>query len=234
FDSQAQGYKHRRKVKWITNKVYQYKSNSLKGYKRLFRPDTFSPTKVWEFLLNEYARLYPELVDVFTKHNLLFENTKVNTESNDIEEIEDELSENEETINFWWLNANPKIWSISNHKEGDKQTYTTHNEKGNKRRIYKYFEQTKPGDLIIGYESSPTKQIKAIYEVTKGIHNTEVGEEIEFELVEKLEIPVTWNELKNINALQQCEVFINNQGSLFKLQEVEYDIIRDVIDTKNI
>jgi len=234
FDSQAQDYKHRRKVKWLTNKVYQYKSNSLKGYKRLFRPDTFSPTKVWEFLLNEYARLYPELVDVFTKHNLLFENTKVKTESNDIEEIEDELSENEEAINFWWLNANPKIWSISNHKEGDKQTYTTHNEKGNKRRIYKYFEQTKPGDLIIGYESSPTKQIKAIYEVTKGIHNTEVGEEIEFELVEKLEIPITWNELKNINALQQCEVFINNQGSLFKLQEEEYDIIRDVIDTKNI
>lgn len=234
FDSKAQDYKHRRKVKWLTNKVYQYKSNSLKGYKRLFRPDTFSPTKVWEFLLNEYARLYPDLVDVFTKHNLLFENTKVNTESNDIEELEDELSENEETINFWWLNANPKIWSISNHKEGDKQTYTTHNEKGNKRRIYKYFEQTKPGDLIIGYESSPTKQIKAIYEVTKGIHNTDVGEEIEFELVEKLEIPITWNELKNINALQQCEVFINNQGSLFKLQEEEYDIIRDVIDTKNI
>lgn len=53
-------------------------------------------------------------------------------------------------------------------------------------------------------------------------------------MVEKLEIPITWNELKNINALQQCEVFINNQGSLFKLQEEEYDIIRDVIDTKNI
>ena len=39
---------------------------------------------------------------------------------------------------------------------------------------------------MIGYESTPTKQIKAIYEITKGIHNTDKGEEIEFELVEKL------------------------------------------------
>ena len=137
-------------------------------------------------------------------------------------------------MNFWWLNANPKIWSISNHKEGQRQTYTTHNEKGNKRRIYKYFEAAKEGDLIIGYESTPTKQIKAIYEVTKEIHNTANGEEIEFELVEKLEIPVHWNDMKNIAALQHCEVFISNQGSLFKLTEEEYDIIREIIDNKNI
>ena len=198
------------------------------------RPDTFSPTKPWEFLLSEYARLFPELIPVFQKHNLIFNteqtiNTDTNGEDEDIEE-----NESSEPLNFWWLNANPKIWSISNNKEGELQTYTTHNEKGNKRRIYKYFEQAKPGDIIIGYESTPTKQIKAIYEVTKGIHNTDKGEEIEFELVEKLEIPVSWNELKNNPALQNCEVFINNQGSLFKITEEEYDIIREVIDNKNI
>ena len=60
------------------------------------------------------------------------------------------------------------------------------------------------------------------------------GEEIEFELVEKLEIPVNWNDLKNNPALQDCEVFKNNQGSLFRLTEDEYDIIREVIDNKNI
>ncbi|WP_269243472.1 AAA family ATPase [Flavobacterium limnophilum] len=234
FDKNTNGYNHRRKVNWITDKVYQYKSNAHKDYKTLFRPDTFSPTKPWEFLLSEYARLYPELVPVFQKQNLIF-NSEQNVKIDEVVEDED-LNEIEiaEPINFWWLNANPKIWSISNNKEGELQTYTTHNEKGNKRRIYKYFEQTKPGDLIIGYESTPTKQIKAIYEVTKGIHNTDQGEEIEFELVEKLEIPVSWNELKNNPALQKCEVFINNQGSLFKITEEEYDIIREVIDNKNI
>ena len=80
---------------------------------------------------------------------------------------------------------------------------------------------------MIGYESTPTKQIKAIYEITQGIHNTVKGEEIEFELIEKLEIPIHWNDLKNNPSLQECEVFINNQGSLFKLTEEEYEIIRD-------
>jgi len=235
FEGTKDNYKHRRKVKWITDKVYQYKSNTLKNYKNLFRPDTFSPTIVYEFILNEYVRLYPELAKIFAENNLKFSGENIGLTI--VAEPEVELEKNDddaEPLNFWWLNANPKIWSISNHSEGQRQTYTTHNEKGNKRRIYKYFEAAKPGDLIIGYESTPTKQIKAIYEVTNGIHNTANGEEIEFELIEKLEIPVHWNDLKNNAALQQCEVFINNQGSLFKLTEDEYDIIREIIDNKNI
>ena len=236
FDGVWDNFNHRRKVKWITDKVYQYKSNTFKHYKNLFRPDTFSPTIVYEFILNEYVRLYPELASVFAANNLKFAVEKSGTApivSEPFVEM-DEANEETEPLNFWWLNANPKIWSISNHTEGQRQTYTTHNEKGNKRRIYKYFEAAKPGDLIIGYESTPTKQIKAIYEVTKGIHITPDGEKIEFELVEKLEIPVHWNDLKNNAALQHCEVFINNQGSLFKLTEEEYDIIREIIDNKNI
>lgn len=237
YEENDNGYNHRRKVKWITDKVYQYKSNTIKKYKNLFRIDTFSPTKVWDFILNEYARLYPELIPEFEKNNIHYSTEKIgNTLISEGEEEYGEQSESEELeeLNFWWLNANPKIWQISKFEEGQRQTYTTHNEKGNKRRIYKYFELVKPGDLMIGYESTPTKQIKAIYEITKGIHNTDKGEEIEFELIEKLEIPVHWNDLKNDPALQNCEVFINNQGSLFSLKEEEYDIIREVIDNKNI
>lgn len=235
FDAKSEHYNHRRSVKWITDKVYQYKSNTLKKYKNLFRPDTFSPTVVYDFILNEYVRLYPELAKVFSENGLKFSVQSIDQNIVADPEIEMGKSDEEfEPLNFWWLNANPKIWSISNHNEGEHQTYTTHNEKGNKRRIYKYFSAAKPGDLIIGYESTPTKQIKAIYEVTKGTHNTAKGEEIEFELIEKLDIPVHWNDLKNNAALQHCEVFINNQGSLFKLTEEEYDIIREVIDTKNI
>ncbi len=61
-----------------------------------------------------------------------------------------------------------------------------------------------------------------------------INEVIEFELVEKLNVPVHWNDLQNNPALRDCEVFINNQGSLFKLTEEEYDIIRETIDNKNI
>lgn len=239
---ESETFPHRRKVNWITDLVYNYKPDTLKGYKTLFRPDTFSPTLVWEFILSEYVRQYPQLADLFDKYNLRYTSESGTGIIDDkpegvidqevITEIEDE---EEASINFWWLNANPSIWAISSYNEGDTQTYTTHNERGNKRRVYKYFQSVKPGDLVIGYESTPTKQIKAIFEISKAIHQTEEqGEVIEFILLEKLDIPVHWNELQNEPSLGNCEVFINNQGSLFKLTEEEFDIIREIIDNKNI
>lgn len=226
-------YAHRRKVRWITDRVYHYKSGSLKGHKSLFRPDTFSPTKAWEFILSEYIRLNLDLAGVFSQYQLQYSTVEETLATVDSEEEMDETEALEQ--NFWWLNANPHIWSITTFKEGERQNYTSRNEKGNKRRIYKHFETIAPGDLIIGYESTPVKQVKAILQATKGLHETEEGVEIiEFELLEKMDIPIPWDELSNHPGLQQCEVFINNQGSLFRLTEEEFDIIRDIIDTKNI
>jgi 5-methylcytosine-specific restriction protein B len=233
YDTNALDHNHRRKVKWITDKVYQYNANDLRGYKNLFRFDSFSPTKVWEFILKEYVRLYPDLKEVFDQNGLKYESDS----SRPVEQIT--IAETDDgdtgTANYWWMNANPAIWSISEFNEGERQTYTSRNEKGNKRRIYKHFEAVKPGDFIIGYESSPVKQIKGILEITKALHQSEEeGEVIEFELVEKLEVPVHWSELQNNPALKNCEPFINNQGSLFKLEEEEFDVIREAIDNKNI
>jgi 5-methylcytosine-specific restriction protein B len=190
----------------------------------------------WKIFKEKFEKynLTNELIIPEEKFQSLLNRTIQVKENRDVELPKDTSPEPDDDINYWWINANPKIWSISKHKVGEKQTYTTHNEKGNKRRIYKHFEATKQGDRMIGYESSPTKQIKAIYEITQGIHNTVNGEEIEFELIEKLEIPIHWNDLKNNPSLQACEVFINNQGSLFKLTEEEYDVIREIIDNKNI
>jgi len=164
---------------------------------------------------------------LYTHYELLEE------DEDDDEEFDDEII----AENFWWLNASPKIWSIDGHPQGKLQTYTTRNEKGNKRRIYKYFEAAIPGDLIIGYESSPTKEVKAIMRITKGIHQSEKegeGEAIEFEIVTRYTVPVTWNEVVNLGGLEECEVLNNNQGSLFKLKEEEFEIIRDRLDSKNI
>lgn len=230
YAGEDQDYRHRRTVEWITDKVYDYKSGDLKGPKTLFRRDAFSPTKVWQFILDEYVRLYPDLIPVFEKHNLSF---NIGSETSNVQ-TDEEVSEDEET-NFWWLNASPSIWKISGVEVGQKQTYTTRNERGNKRRIYKYFEAARPGDYMIGYESSPVKKVKALMQITKGIHQSEKeGEVIEFEVTEKFEVPVSWSELSGHPGLQECEVFINNQGSLFRLTEDEFDLIRDMLDTKNI
>lgn len=238
YEEVPDGYCHRRKVEWITNKTYSLRSGDLEGYKNLFRIDTFSPTKVYDFLLEKYVDQYPDLKKVFRNQSLIKSDSYLQQlEREERNRVAEDLMEYEtpEKLNFWWLNANPKIWSISSCSEGQTQTYATHNERGNKRRIYKYFEEVKPGDLVIGYESTPTRQVKALLKITKGIHTTETeGEVIEFQIAEIFEYPVNWNDLKGIPALKNCEVFINNQGSLFSLTEEEFDIIREVVDEKNI
>lgn len=42
-----------------------------------------------------------------------------------------------------------------------------YNDNGNKRRIFQNFLDAREGDLIIGYESNPVKQVVAICRVTK-------------------------------------------------------------------
>ena len=56
---------------------------------------------------------------------------------------------NDDVVSYYWLNANPKIWSIDDIKIGEVQTYEAINENGHKRRIYKYFSEIKPGDQIV-------------------------------------------------------------------------------------
>lgn len=130
-------------------------------------------------------------------------------------------------INYWWLNANPKRWKISDYTVGQEQTYTTHNEKGNKRNRFEYFQSVKPGDLIVGYESTPIKKVVAIFEVTKSAHiDEDDGEEkITFIIQKLLPEPISWNDLKEIPKLANCEIQHNKQGSLFKLTRDEYEAI---------
>lgn len=135
--------------------------------------------------------------------------------------------------NFWWLNANPNIWNFEDLPIGRTQTYTSHNESGNKRQKYKYFGEVKPGDMVVGYVTSPIREVIAICEITKGLHTSETGERIEFKKTEQFRNPVTYEELKSNAALAESEPLVNNQGSLFALTEDEYEVIRALIDEKN-
>lgn len=149
----------------------------------------------------------------------------------DVEDYEENLPTTEGK-QFWWLNANPKIWSIEQTKIGQTQTYTSHNDKGNKRQKYKYFTQVKPGDIVVGYETTPVKKVKALFEITEALHTHEIeGEIITFRKTLDLPQPIDYDILKNLPDLEYCEPLLNNQGSLFRLTEEEYDVIRDIIDT---
>lgn len=131
----------------------------------------------------------------------------------------------------WWLNANPKIWDFINMKVGERQEYTAKNEKGNKRQKYKYFEQARPGDLVLGYLTTPTKQLVSLCKITKGMAETN-GKSIEFQKVEDFTQPLSWEDLQSMPELENCEPIQSNQGSLFRVSSKEYEFLRSVIDDR--
>ena len=135
----------------------------------------------------------------------------------------------EQDRGYWWLNANPKIWSFANIAVGEVQSYTLFNENGNKRRIFQNFLDAKAGDMIIGYESNPVKQIVAIGRVSA----EQDGEKLFFEKVEGLTSPIDYATLKRCPELERMEYLQNPQGSLFKLTRGEFDFILDIIREEN-
>ena len=139
------------------------------------------------------------------------------------------LGDTNEQHGYWWLNANPKIWSFSDIAIGEVQSYTLYNDNGNKRRIFQNFLDAKAGDMIIGYESNPIKQIVAIGKVSA----EQDGEKIYFEKIEGLSSPIDYQTLKSCSELERMEYFSNPQGSLFKLTKGEYNFIVDMIRDEN-
>lgn len=138
-------------------------------------------------------------------------------------------SDNEGERGYWWLNASPKIWSFSELSVGEVQSYTLYNENGNKRRIFQNFLEAKAGDMVIGYESNPVKQVVAIARIT----SEQDGERLYFEKVEGLATPIDYQTLRECPELKEMEYFLNPQGSLFKLTPDEYSSILDLIREEN-
>ncbi len=148
-------------------------------------------------------------------------------DSDDMEFTEKPKSSEEHR--YWWLNANPKIWSFSNLQTGHVQEYTLFNENGNKRRVFQNFLDARAGDLVIGYESNPEKQVVALAKVSAAND----GKKICFEKTESLVNPIDYRTLKECPELQQMEFFQNPNGTFFKLTKDEYEFIMDMIREEN-
>lgn len=137
--------------------------------------------------------------------------------------------ETKQNQNYWWLNANPSIWSYSDLSVGESQYYTMYNENGNKRRVFQNFLDVREGDIVIGYESRPTKQITTLCRISQ----ENDGQCIGIEKVEALKNPIDYSIIKSSEELQNMEYFINPQGSLFKLTKEEYNFIMELVRESN-
>lgn len=141
-----------------------------------------------------------------------------------VKEIE-ALFEPEIGKEFWWLNANPKYWKVDTFNVGDIQEYTAYNDKGNKRQVYKYFKAVKPGDMLVCYETSPTKRVKALCEIIERLHEDDGHEVFNFVIREKVAYQIPWGELIKHEVFKKSEPYKAATGSLYHLTKEEYDFI---------
>ena len=132
---------------------------------------------------------------------------------------------NFDNVNYYWLNANPKIWSFSNIKVGECIDYTTVNDNGNKRRIYQNFVDAKVGDIVIAYESTPTKSIVGLCVIEKELNDNKVY----FKKIEQFAHPIKYQDICNLEELKNMEFFVNSQGSLFKVTNNEFEALIEII-----
>lgn len=130
---------------------------------------------------------------------------------------------------YWWLVANPKIWSIADLPVGKEQSYTLYNETGHQRRIFQNFLNAKQGDIVIGYESTPTKQVIGLLEITR----ENDGKSIFFKKTESFPNPIDFSTLKVTPELEGMEYMKNQQGSFFKVTPDEFDILMELIREEN-
>ncbi len=144
-------------------------------------------------------------------------------------QIEEKIEIDENSINYYWLNVNPKVWSFSDCSVGDIQTYTSYNDNGNKRRIYANYESIKSGDKIVAYEATPIKAVVGLAEVVSKTEDNSIS----FRKIEHLVNSIPYKTLFEVPELENMEYFKNQQGSLFKLTKEEYDFIYEMIRDDN-
>lgn len=134
--------------------------------------------------------------------------------------------------NYWWLIASPtQIFRFDGLSVGGIEPWPLRNNAGNLRLIHQNFLEVNEGDLVIGYESSPTKAIIALGEISA----PQDGENIYFKKTEALASPVKLAEIKEIPELQHMEALSTNmRGTLFKLTGEEYEAIIDLVRESNL
>jgi 5-methylcytosine-specific restriction protein B len=118
----------------------------------------------------------------------------------------------------WWVVADPQKWSWDKLFAEGKVEYRY----GLLQRNYPLVQ---PGDLVVGYQSSPDRRIRAIAKITKGFESRAGAEPtIELAPVTKVAAGLTFADLQADRVLSASEPMrFNVRGTLFALTAEEAD-----------
>ena len=141
----------------------------------------------------------------------------------------DNLIDSNAQQQYWWLVASPKIWSLAKMKIGEVQSYTLYSDSGHQRKAFQNFLDAKKGDIVLGYEATPAKQIVSILEIVKPSD----GKQLYFKKIEALPYPIEYSTFKDLPELADMEFLKKKNGSLFKLTAEEFDCVMELIRDSN-
>jgi 5-methylcytosine-specific restriction protein B len=131
-------------------------------------------------------------------------------------EAERALSTVQVSQRVWWIVANPKEWSWDQLREEKTVEY-------HYGRIQRNYPLVQPGDLVLGYQSSPDKRIMALARIAKGLAKSSDGTLcVTLDYVHDVENGLTYEELLADPVLANAEPMrFRNQGTLFALEANE-------------
>lgn len=118
---------------------------------------------------------------------------------------------------YWWINTKPGRWTFDQISEGETEPFMLQNPDGSIRSYQKYFATIKPNDLIIGYETTPTKQIVALCECSYASNGKSIG----IQKNHQLRNPVCISEIEENKNLQQMQFIKVRKGTLFEMTPSE-------------
>ena len=118
----------------------------------------------------------------------------------------------------WFMVANPSQWPWKQLFEDGEVDYSY-------GRLKKNFPRVRAGDLVIGYESTPTLRVVALARVTREYDAEAPAEEaLKLEPLAEVANGITWAELQADEVLAESEPVRNRcHGTLFALTPVETD-----------
>jgi 5-methylcytosine-specific restriction protein B len=118
----------------------------------------------------------------------------------------------------WFMVANPSLWSWSRLRLDGTVDYSL-------GRLKRNYPNVRAGDLVVGYESTPTQRVVALARITTEYDQDAPAESaLVLEHVSDVENGLTWNELQADPILAESEPLrFRCQGTLFGLSAIEAD-----------
>jgi 5-methylcytosine-specific restriction protein B len=99
------------------------------------------------------------------------------------------------------------------------------NARGSKRKDYECFENTKPGDLVVGFETSPVNKAVGVFEITQRLHLDEDDGEEEISMLLQTVLPETYTHDKLKKIILSGDYSQLSTGSIHALEKEDYDRI---------